>query len=211
MSYLESRITVEQYLNNIQDRAKKNHMSSILNQFNQFCKQNYNKTHQEIMDDLKEEIDRTKSNDKLYVLFNNYKNWLSEEHPEISYYVGTHYNQKKTIKKRHPNSIKQYLAKMRNIFEEICNIEINSRIFNKRIRNFVFDNGYNSNRIPQGSNGLSGWITRSKTLLDENNIKVIKYTNKQSKQVSGFTPNATIYSIKRSVMTQTVLKDELDV
>jgi hypothetical protein len=76
MSYLESRITVEQYLNNIQDRAKKNHIGSILNQFNLFCKQNYNKTHQEIMDDLKEEIDRTKSNDKLYVLFNNYKNWL---------------------------------------------------------------------------------------------------------------------------------------
>ncbi len=134
MSYLESRITVEQYLNNIQDRAKKNHMSSILNQFNIFCNQNYDKTHQEIMDDLKEEIDRTKSNDKLYVLFNNYKNWLSEDHPEITYYVGVHSNQKKTIKKRHPNSIKQYLAKMRNIFEEICNIEINSRIFNKRIK-----------------------------------------------------------------------------
>jgi integrase len=134
MSYLESRITVEQYLNNIQDRAKKSHMKSILNQFNEFCKQSYNKTHQEIMDDLREEIDRTKSNNKLYVLFNNYKNWLSEDHPEITYHVGVHSNQKKTIKKRHPNSIKQYLAKMRSIFEEICNIEINSRIFNKRIK-----------------------------------------------------------------------------
>lgn len=86
------------------------------------------------MNDLKEEIDRTKSNDKLYVLFNNYKNWLSEDHPEITYKIGKHSNQKKTIKKRHPNSIKQYLAKMRNIFEEISNIEINSRIFNKRVK-----------------------------------------------------------------------------
>lgn len=134
MSYLESRTTVNQYLNNIQDRGKKNHIGSILNQFNLFCKQSYNKTHQEIMDDLKEEWDKNKSNDKLYVLFNNYKNWLNQDHPEIIYYIGRNASQKKTIKKRHPNSIKQYLAIMRNIIEEICNIEINSRIFNKRVK-----------------------------------------------------------------------------
>lgn len=134
MSYLESSITIEQYLKNIGDRAKKNFVTSILNQFNEFCKKNYNKTHQEVMDDLKEEIDRTKSNDKLYVLFNNYKNWLSEDHPEITYFIGKHSNQKRTIKKRHPNSIKLYIVKMRNIFEEICNIEINNRVFNKRVK-----------------------------------------------------------------------------
>ncbi len=100
---------------------------------------------------------------------------------------------------------------LEHILDENNDVKMQANELYKRIKNFVIDNGYNSNRIPQGSNGLSGWITRSKTLLDENNIKVTKYTNKQSKQVSGFTPNATIYSIKRSVMTQTVLKDELDV
>ena len=36
------------------------------------------------MDEFKEEVDKTKSSDKLYVLFNNYKNWLSKDHPEIT-------------------------------------------------------------------------------------------------------------------------------
>ena len=54
-------------------------------------------------------------------------------------------------------------------------------------------------------------MTKSKTLLDENNIKVTKYANKQSKEASGFTPNATIYNIKRIESVQTTLKEnELD-
>jgi integrase len=134
MSYLESQISIEQYLDSISDRAKKNYVGSILNQFNIFCNQNYNKTHQQVFNDLKEEIKKTQSNDKLYVLFNNYRNWLSEDHPEITYFTGRYSKYEKSIKKRHPNTIKQYLAKMRNIIEEICNIEINSRVFNKRVK-----------------------------------------------------------------------------
>jgi len=134
VSYLESQISIEQYLGSIQDREKRNFVGSILNQFDIFCKQNYNKTHQQVFNDLKEEIGKTQSNDKLYVLFNNYRNWLSEDHPEITYLTGRYSKHEKSIKKRHPNTIKQYLGKMRNIIEEICNIEINSRVFNKRVK-----------------------------------------------------------------------------
>jgi len=134
MSYIENRITIQEYLDNIKDRGKKNHISSILNQFNLFCQQSFNKTHQQVIDDIKEEITKTNLNDKIYVLFNKYKDWLSVDHPEITYHTGKDFKHEKTIKKRHPNSIKQYIAKMRNIFEEIGNIEINNRIFNKRVR-----------------------------------------------------------------------------
>jgi len=79
----------------------------------------------------------------------------------------------------------------------------------RQIRNFIESQGYNSKRIPQASNGLSNWFTRSKILLDENNIIVTKYTNKQSRAKSGFTPNATIYNIKRITPQQTALDDEL--
>ena len=86
------------------------------------------------MNDLKEETKKDNSNDKFYVLFNNYKNWLSEDHPEIKYRTGKFSKIEKTIKKRHPNSIKLYISMMRCIIEEISNIEINSRIFNKRVK-----------------------------------------------------------------------------
>jgi len=79
----------------------------------------------------------------------------------------------------------------------------------RRIKSFVETEGFNIKRIPQGSNSLSKWFTTSKTLLDENKIIVTKYSNKQSKDVSGFTPNATVYSIKRVESIQTTLKDEL--
>ncbi len=58
-----------------------------------------------------------------------------------------------------------------------------------------------------GPGGLWPWVTRSKTLLDKNNIIVTKYSNTQSKQVSRFTPNATIYNIKRIESGQTKLKE----
>ena len=90
-------------------------------------------------------------------------------------------------------------------------IEIQANDLYRRIKSFAENQGYNTKRIPQASNGLSNWFTRSKTLLDENKIIVTKYTNKQSKEVSGFTPNATIYNIKLIVSTQTKLKDELGV
>ncbi len=134
MSYIENRRSIKDYLDSIKERGKKNHICSILNQFDMFCKQSFNKTHQQVIDDIKEEITKTNSNDKVYVLFNKYKDWLSQDHPEIKYYTGKYSKHKNTIKKRHPNSIKQYIAKMRNIFEEVGNIEINSRVFNKRVK-----------------------------------------------------------------------------
>lgn len=134
MSYIQNRRSIEDYLDSIKERGKKNHIGSILNQFNIFCKQSFNKTHQQVIDDIRDEIAKTNSNDKIYVLFNKYKDWLSQDHPEITYYSGKYSKHKNTIKKRHPNSIKQYISKMRNIFEEIGNIEINNRIFNKRVR-----------------------------------------------------------------------------
>ena len=79
----------------------------------------------------------------------------------------------------------------------------------KQITGFATNEGYTTSRLPKAPNGLYNWFTRSKTLLDENNIKVTKEINKQSKAVSGFTPNATIYNIKRIVSTQTALDNEL--
>ena len=134
MSYLRSRITIEEYLNSITNRAKKNHVGSVLNTFNIFCNQKYNKSSQQILDDLSVEVKRTQSNDKVYVLFNQFKDWLLVDHPEIEYSFGKNQSLKRTIKARHPNTVQLYLIKIRSIFEEIGNIEINSRLFNKRVK-----------------------------------------------------------------------------
>ena len=134
MSYLQNKITIEQYLISIINFSKKNHVGSVLNTFNIFCNQKYSKSSQQILDDLSDEINKTHSNDKVYVLFNHFKDWLLVDHPEIVYYFGKNQSLKKTIKARHPNTVQLYLIKIRSIFEEIGNIEINSRLFNKRVK-----------------------------------------------------------------------------
>jgi integrase len=133
MSYIEDKITIKEYLDNIQDKGKNNHIKSILNQFDIFCKQKYNKSNQEIMDDLFE-MQETQRKDKIYRIFNQFKDWMLIDHPELEYFLGRNKNQKRTIKKRHSNTIKTYLKTIRAIFEEIGNIEINSRILAKRVK-----------------------------------------------------------------------------
>ena len=134
MSYIEDKITIKEYLDNIQDKGKKNHIKAILNQFDIFCKQKYNKSNQQIMDDLFEEIQKTQRKNIVYMIFNQFKDWMLVDHPEVEYFLGRNKNQKRTIKKRHPNTIKTYIKTIRAIFEEIGNIEINSRILAKRVK-----------------------------------------------------------------------------
>jgi len=134
MSYLQSRITINQYLDSITNRSKKSHVESVLNQFDIFCNQKYNKSSQQVLDDIYDEVNKTHSSDKVYVMFNHFKEWLLIDHPEIEYFLGKDLTQRRTIKARHPNTVKLYLTKIRSIFEEIGNIEINSRLFNKRVK-----------------------------------------------------------------------------
>lgn len=88
MSYLQSKITIEEFLNNITKNSKRDHFKTILNTFNSFCNQKYSKSSQEILDDLFDDISKTHSNDKIYVLFSHFKEWLLVDHPEIVYYLG---------------------------------------------------------------------------------------------------------------------------
>jgi len=134
MSYIEDKITIKEYLDSIQDKGKKNHIKSILNQFGIFCKQKYGKSNQQIMDDLCEEVKKTQRKDKIYIVLNHFKDWMLIDHPEVVYFLGKERNQRRTIKKRHPNTVKTYLKTIRAIFEEIGNIEIDSRILAKKVK-----------------------------------------------------------------------------
>lgn len=118
-------------------------------------------------------------------------------------------NIKKNLEELYDNN--PIIPCLEHILDNNKELNIQANELYKKIKEFVIREEYNIKRIPQASNGLNNWMTRSKTLLVENNIDVSKYTNKQSKEVSGFTPNATIYTIKRIESVQTTLKEnELD-
>ena len=134
MSYIENRITINQYIESITNSSKKNHIGSILNIFNTFCMEKYGKTNQQILDDIYDEVKKSHSNDKIYVFFNYFKDWLLVDHPDIVWFCGKNKCQKRAIKARHPHTVHTYMIIIRSIFEEIGNIEINSRLFNKRVK-----------------------------------------------------------------------------
>lgn len=134
MSYIKDKITIKEYLNSIRDKGKKSHIGSILNQFDIFCKQQFNKTNQQIMDDLYEMQKNEDSKNKVYVVLNDFKNWLLIDHPEIVYFMGKNKNQRRTIKARHANTVSTYLKMIRVIFEEIGDIELSTRKFWSKIK-----------------------------------------------------------------------------
>jgi hypothetical protein len=72
-------------------------VESVLNQFNIFCNQKYGKSNQQVLDDIHDEIIKTHSNDKIYVMFNHFKEWMLVDHPEIEYFLGKDLTQKKTM------------------------------------------------------------------------------------------------------------------
>lgn len=134
MSYINNKITIKAYVNSINDKGKKCHIGSILNQFDKFCLQNFKKTNQQVMDDLYEMQKNEDSKNKVYTVLNDFKNWLLIDHPEIVYFMGKNKNQRRTIKARHANTVSTYLKTIRAIFEEIGDIELSSRKFCSKIK-----------------------------------------------------------------------------
>ena len=82
MSYLQTKIIIKEFPDNITKKSKRNHFKTILNTFNIFCNQKYNKTRQQVLDDLFEDISETHSNDKIYILFSCFKEMSIVDHPE---------------------------------------------------------------------------------------------------------------------------------
>lgn len=55
MSYIENNITVEKFLDRIQNKNIRREFSSIYHQFDLFCKDEYDKTNNQVLDDLAED------------------------------------------------------------------------------------------------------------------------------------------------------------
>jgi len=133
MSYIVDIQTRESFLDGLTEKERSKY-DTVLNQFNYFTTDVYQKKGDTVLTDLMQFVKQEKSNDRIYALLNQFTQWLLVDHPEIEYFLGKNKTQSRTIKTRHPNTVRLYLIKIRSIFEEIGNIEINSRSFNKRIK-----------------------------------------------------------------------------
>ena len=74
-----------------------------IKQFDIFCDKKYQRTGDQILKDLKQVIDETRNDSKIYTILQQFTMWLGEEHPDIIVKLRQF---SRPMKKRHPSTIK---------------------------------------------------------------------------------------------------------
>lgn len=126
MSYIADNTTRYEFLaeRNIRSRQV---AQVALNQFDIFCKSEYEKDGDTIIQDIK----TSGITDKAYTIMNQFCMWLGEDHLEIQVPMG---KSSRPMRKRQPMTIRGYLVVIKAYFEEFGGMEINDRRFKKRVR-----------------------------------------------------------------------------
>lgn len=126
MSYIADNTTRAEFLAERKIRSRQ--VAQVaLNQFDIFCKSEYQKDGDTLIRDIKD----TEIADKAYTVMNQFCMWLGEDHPEIQVIMG---KSSRPMRKRQPMTIRGYLVVIKAYFEEFGGIEINDRRFKKRVK-----------------------------------------------------------------------------
>lgn len=64
MSYIDNTITIEEYLKNIQIKSMREQYTSIIHQFGFFCTDEFNKTVNQVLEDLAIDWEKTHNSNK---------------------------------------------------------------------------------------------------------------------------------------------------
>ncbi len=131
MSYLDTEITRNEFINT--RGAEKTQMGtrSSLNIFDRFCESSYKEDGDIVVRNLESAINKDGNYDRLFMICNNFVLWLQEDHPEIMV-KRNHYES--SIKKHNPSSIKKTIHVLRQYFEEFGHIEFSERKFRRMVR-----------------------------------------------------------------------------
>ena len=126
MSYIADNTTRAEFLAERKIRSRQ--VAQVaLNQFDIFCKSQYEKDGNTIIKDIKD----SGIADKAYTIMNQFCMWLGEDHPKLQVIMG---KSSRPMRKRQPMTIRGYLVVLKAYFEEFGGIEINDRRFKKRVR-----------------------------------------------------------------------------
>ena len=130
MSYLEE-LTRDQFLSSIANQRTRESYETALNQFDEFCKNSFEKKGDVVIIDLRNHIRESQDGSGVYRLLQSFVNWLNEDHPELSIKSRNH---SRPMTKRHPSTIKHYVSCIKQYVEEFGNIDIIDRKYQKRVK-----------------------------------------------------------------------------
>jgi len=116
MSYLDTKITRNDFITTRGEEKTQMGAKSSLNLFDRFCESTYKENGDTVVRNLESAIKKDGNYDRLFMICNNFVLWLQEEHPEIMV-KRNHYET--SIKKHNPSSIKKTIHVLRHFLSDI--------------------------------------------------------------------------------------------
>jgi len=131
MSYLDTEITRDEFINTRGAEKTQMGAKSSLNLFDRFCESSYKENGDCVVKNLELAIKKDGNYDRLFMMCNNFVLWLQVDHPEIMI-KKNHYAT--SMKKHNPSSIKKTIHVLRQYFEEFGHLEFSERKFRRMVR-----------------------------------------------------------------------------
>ncbi|HUT07079.1 MAG TPA: site-specific integrase [Nitrosopumilaceae archaeon] len=131
MSYLETRISREEFIKTRGAKNSQNSAKLALNLFDYFCQDQFKKTGDGIILEIQKAVKIDQNFDRLFRLCNSFVQWLQEDQPQVIIHMRG-YNSH--IKKHTPQSIKMRLSYTRQYMEDFGQMEFSERRFQKMVR-----------------------------------------------------------------------------
>lgn len=128
ISYINKLLTREEFISKAFKKGKskgfENLTKSVLNDLDRFCEHTYKKQTEQILKDLKKDIDKTNDPGTSLKFLQDYIDWLEVDHPEILISWNEHQKKGKPIKKKTPLAIRNYVSRARRYLKMCGGIRI---------------------------------------------------------------------------------------
>lgn len=127
VSYLQSRLTLEEYLEMRykQDKGTGRLSSSAASNAYLFCMDQFNRSFVEVMKDMKSQFDETNQIDTVLLFLQKFVTWMHEPHLDLLMQANCTNNGTPCVAKRNA-SIRGYIAQTRLILKKVSGISISS-------------------------------------------------------------------------------------
>jgi len=131
MSYLDTRITRDEFIKTRGAKSTQANATTALNLFDHFCNGMYQKHGDPVILDIEQAINEDGNYDRLYRLCNGFVLWLLEDHLEI---LVKKYRHSEPIRKHNPSTVRRTISSMRQYFEEFGRIDFSERKFRRMVK-----------------------------------------------------------------------------
>ena len=132
MSYLDDKISTEEFIKNRGAVKTQKIARSSLNLFDLFTKATFDgKEGEKVVLDIKKEIEKDGNHNRLFILTNKFIQWLLEPHADIKVKTNNH---DVSIGKHTASSVKTIISHIRAYYEEFGQIEYPERKYRRMVK-----------------------------------------------------------------------------